>query len=167
MSLRACRAAGYLIHRVELGRAYVKLGRQQDAARELEAAVDMDVPDINAVLQVRAACLAARAQERNRANKCMTPESRACARASVVVQQGRIAGLLLRACPPALWRAACGRARDACQAGQAAEQLRRASRWAGGHGAADSLRKTGVFWRAASCCRHSAARLRGSTGKRE
>ena len=37
--------------RVELGRAYHKLGRREDAWRELEAAVTLDVEDINAHLQ--------------------------------------------------------------------------------------------------------------------
>lgn len=37
--------------RVELGRAYHKLGRRQEAWRELEAAVLLDVEDINAHLQ--------------------------------------------------------------------------------------------------------------------
>jgi len=36
---------------VELGRAYHKLGRRQEAWRELEAAVLLDVEDINAHLQ--------------------------------------------------------------------------------------------------------------------
>ncbi len=37
--------------RVELGRAYHKLGRKEEAWRELEAAVILDVEDINAHLQ--------------------------------------------------------------------------------------------------------------------
>ncbi|PNW88317.1 hypothetical protein CHLRE_01g024050v5 [Chlamydomonas reinhardtii] len=41
----------YLIHRVELGRTYVKLGQPQEAAKELETALELDVPDINALLQ--------------------------------------------------------------------------------------------------------------------
>ncbi|GFR51294.1 hypothetical protein Agub_g13655, partial [Astrephomene gubernaculifera] len=41
----------YLIHRVELGRTYWKLGQLQAAERELETAMGLDVPDINALLQ--------------------------------------------------------------------------------------------------------------------
>ncbi|KXZ49495.1 hypothetical protein GPECTOR_21g721 [Gonium pectorale] len=41
----------YLIHRVELGRTYWKLGQVEAAAQELETAVGLDVPDINALLQ--------------------------------------------------------------------------------------------------------------------
>ena len=37
--------------RVELGRAYHKLGRHEEAWRELEAAMVLDVEDINAHLQ--------------------------------------------------------------------------------------------------------------------
>jgi len=42
---------GKLIHRVELGRVYLKLGRKQDALRELATSVQLDVEDINAQLQ--------------------------------------------------------------------------------------------------------------------
>ena len=42
---------GVNFDRVELGRAYHKLGRRQEAWRELEAAVHLDVEDINAHLQ--------------------------------------------------------------------------------------------------------------------
>lgn len=38
-------------YRVELGRAYHKLGRKEEAWRELEAAILLDVEDINAHLQ--------------------------------------------------------------------------------------------------------------------
>ncbi|GLC45953.1 hypothetical protein PLESTB_001200800 [Pleodorina starrii] len=41
----------YLIHRVELGRTYWKLGQLEAAVRELETATGLDVPDINAMLQ--------------------------------------------------------------------------------------------------------------------
>ena len=51
----------YLIHRVELGRTYVKLGQPQEAAKELETALELDVPDINALLQkVRAGAAGSR-----------------------------------------------------------------------------------------------------------
>lgn len=39
------------LHRVELGRAYHKLGKREDAWRELEAAILLDQEDINAHLQ--------------------------------------------------------------------------------------------------------------------
>ncbi|PNH08877.1 hypothetical protein TSOC_004526, partial [Tetrabaena socialis] len=41
----------YLIHRVELGRTYAKMGQREAARAQLEAAVELDVPDINAFLQ--------------------------------------------------------------------------------------------------------------------
>lgn len=40
-----------LIHRVELGRTYLKLGRRAEALEQLAASVEMDVEDINAALQ--------------------------------------------------------------------------------------------------------------------
>jgi hypothetical protein len=42
---------GSLIHRVELGRVYLKLGRRQEAYTELARSVTLDVGDINAKLQ--------------------------------------------------------------------------------------------------------------------
>ncbi|KAG2489299.1 hypothetical protein HYH03_012131 [Edaphochlamys debaryana] len=39
-----------VIHRVELGRTYVRLGRLEEAARHLEESLLLDEPDINAVL---------------------------------------------------------------------------------------------------------------------
>lgn len=42
--------------RVELGRAYHKLGKRQEAWRELEAAVLLDQEDINAYLQKVSSC---------------------------------------------------------------------------------------------------------------
>ncbi|EFJ42267.1 hypothetical protein VOLCADRAFT_97641 [Volvox carteri f. nagariensis] len=47
----------FLIHRVELGRTYLKLGQLESAVRELETAMALDVPDINAVLQKEDAVL--------------------------------------------------------------------------------------------------------------
>lgn len=44
-------APARLIHRVELGRTLDRLGRKEQARRELEAALDLDVEDINAYLQ--------------------------------------------------------------------------------------------------------------------
>ena len=46
-----CKRLGFALCRVELGRAYHKLGRKEEAWRELEAAVLLDVEDINAHLQ--------------------------------------------------------------------------------------------------------------------
>jgi tetratricopeptide (TPR) repeat protein len=40
-----------LIHRVELGRTYLRLGRKAEALRELQASVALDVEDVNASLQ--------------------------------------------------------------------------------------------------------------------
>lgn len=39
-----------LIHRVELARSCLKLGQQQRAREELQLAVGLDLPDLNAVL---------------------------------------------------------------------------------------------------------------------
>ncbi|GIL73960.1 hypothetical protein Vretimale_5093 [Volvox reticuliferus] len=47
----------YLIHRVELGRTYWKLGQLDAAVRELNTAIALDVPDINALLQKEDAVL--------------------------------------------------------------------------------------------------------------
>lgn len=40
-----------LIHRVELARAYTKLGRKEQAVEELQRAMEMEIEDINAQLQ--------------------------------------------------------------------------------------------------------------------
>jgi len=42
---------GKLIHRVELGRTYLKLGRRAEAVRELEASLGLELDDVNAVLE--------------------------------------------------------------------------------------------------------------------
>lgn len=44
-----------LIHRVELGRTYLRLGRKQEALRELAASMELDVDDINAQLEKKEA----------------------------------------------------------------------------------------------------------------
>ena len=40
-----------LIHRVELGRTYLRLGRKAEALRELEGSLGLDVEDVNAALE--------------------------------------------------------------------------------------------------------------------
>jgi hypothetical protein len=40
-----------LIHRVELGRTYLKLGHKAEALRELRASLELEVEDVNAALE--------------------------------------------------------------------------------------------------------------------
>ncbi|GBF98259.1 hypothetical protein Rsub_10922 [Raphidocelis subcapitata] len=47
----AALSPGRLIHRVELGRTYLRLGRKAEALRELQAGVELEVEDVNAALE--------------------------------------------------------------------------------------------------------------------
>jgi tetratricopeptide (TPR) repeat protein len=47
----AALAPGRLIHRVELGRCLMRVGRKAEALEQLEASLGMDIEDVNAALE--------------------------------------------------------------------------------------------------------------------